>query len=162
MTGADLGRRYKKAHARFATKALRAPRRPVLSRWPNAPSDLRSTAPASSHAQTVAAPATLPRALRLRATELTEAHAPRDSNKFHCATPATSAQTPKTIPGLQWGTSLFRGGFPMDSILPERLLALVRPAFDLVLRSSKSKTLRAGVWQICLQNAQQLRFCKAS
>ena len=37
----------------------------------------------------------------------------------------------------------------MDSILPERLLALVRPAFDLVLQNSKSKTLRAGVW---LQN----------
>ena len=32
----------------------------------------------------------------------------------------------------------------MVYILPERLLALVRPAFDLVLRS---KTLRAGVRQ---------------
>ena len=35
----------------------------------------------------------------------------------------------------------------MDCILPERLLALVRPAFDLVLR--RLELLRAGVW---LQN----------
>ena len=37
----------------------------------------------------------------------------------------------------------------MVHILPERLLALVRPAFDLAAKDSKSKTLRAGVW---LQN----------
>ena len=38
------------------------------------------------------------------------------------------------------------GVFQMVYILPERLLALVRPAFDLVLRRIlKSKTLRAGV-----------------
>ena len=46
----------------------------------------------------------------------------------------------------------------MDSILPERLLALVRPAFDLVLQRSvqacgcKIMTPRYAVWQ----NAQQL------
>ena len=34
--------------------------------------------------------------------------------------------------------SLFRGGFPHGYILPERLLALVRPAFDLVLQRIRS------------------------
>ena len=33
----------------------------------------------------------------------------------------------------------------MDSILPDRLLALVRPGNDLVLPRIQSKTLRAGV-----------------
>ena len=37
------------------------------------------------------------------------------------------------------------GVFQMDSILPERLLALVRPAFDLVLRRIRSLKRCAGV-----------------
>ena len=51
----------------------------------------------------------------------------------------------------------------MDSIPPGRLLALVRPGNDLVL-----KTLRAGVWlqhndpEICLQFGSRLHFKRAN
>ena len=63
----------------------------------------------------------------------------------------SSMTTPLSVEGVS----------QMAYILPERLPALVRPAFDLVLqriRSLKRETPRYAVWQ----NAQQLRFCKAS
>ena len=49
-----------------------------------------------------------------------------------------------------WQPLSLEGVSQMVYILPERLLTLVRPAFDLVLRRIRSlKALRAGVW---LQN----------
>ena len=52
------------------------------------------------------------------------------------------------IPAFPVSLSL-EGVSQMRSILPERLLALVRPAFDLVLRRIRSLKRCAGVW---LQN----------
>ena len=44
--------------------------------------------------------------------------------------------------------SLCRGVFQMVYILPERLLALVRPAFDLVLRRIPRATVVAPTWPV--------------